>query len=70
MAIRPDKIPENIDYAVQELLEAPADQRPAMLENIAKALTKRLLQDNSGVGIREVSERDSAFVNAVRSRVG
>jgi hypothetical protein len=41
-----------------------------MLESIAKALTRRLLQDNPGIGIREVSERASAFGNAVRSRVG
>jgi hypothetical protein len=34
----PVKIPDNIDFAAQELLEAPADHRPAMLENIAKAL--------------------------------
>jgi hypothetical protein len=40
---RPDQIPDNIDFAAQELLEAPADQWPAMLENIAKALTRRLL---------------------------
>lgn len=33
----PDKIPENIDCAAQELLEAPAADRPAMLEEIAKA---------------------------------
>jgi hypothetical protein len=44
-------------YGAQELLESPADQRPAMLESIAKALTKRLLQDNPGIGIREVSQR-------------
>ena len=34
-----DKIPENIDFVVQELLEAPEADRPAMLENIAKPLT-------------------------------
>jgi hypothetical protein len=64
-----DKIPENIDFAAQELLEAPADQRPAMLENIAKALTRRLLKDEPGVGAREVSERVTAFVRAVQSRL-
>jgi hypothetical protein len=53
---RPDQIPDNIDFAAQELLEAPADQRPAMLENIAKALTRRLLQDNPGIGIHEVRD--------------
>jgi hypothetical protein len=30
MPSSPDKIPENIDFATQELLEAPDDQRPAM----------------------------------------
>jgi hypothetical protein len=44
MPTSPDQIPENIDFAAQELFEAPADQRPAMLENIAKALTRRLLK--------------------------
>jgi len=61
---RPDQIPDNIDFAAQELLEAPADQRPAMLENIAKALTRRLLQDNPGIGIHEVSGRVTAFIKA------
>jgi hypothetical protein len=65
----PDKIPENIEFAAQELLEAPADQRPAMLEGIAKALTRRLLQDEPGIGAREVSERVTAFVKGVRSRL-
>jgi hypothetical protein len=32
-----------------------------MLAGIAKALTRRLLQDNPGIGIREVSERVTAF---------
>jgi hypothetical protein len=64
-----DKIPENIDFAAQELLEAPVDERPAMLENIAKALTKRLLKDEPGIGPREVSKRVTAFVKAVRSRL-
>src|SRR5262245_38004525 len=59
----PDKIPENIDFAARELLEPPAYQRSAKLENIAKALTRRLLQDQPGIGAREVSER--AFVKAI-----
>jgi hypothetical protein len=42
MPANPDKVPENVDFAAQELLEATADQRPAMLEGIAKALTRRL----------------------------
>jgi len=43
----PDKIPDNIEFATNELLQAPGDQRPAMLEDIAKALTRRLLQGPS-----------------------
>jgi hypothetical protein len=69
MALAPDKIPENIEFVVEELLEAPADQRPAMLEEIAKALTRRLLKNNPGIGAREVSERVTAFVKAVRARL-
>jgi hypothetical protein len=49
----PDQIPENIDFAAQELLEAPADEHPAMLEGIAKALTRWLLQDEPGLGSLE-----------------
>ena len=64
-----DRIPENIDFAAAELLEAPADQRPAMLEQIAKALTRRLLQENPGIGIHDVSERVTRFVEAVRKRL-
>ena len=59
-----DKIPENIDFAAQELLEAPAADRPALLDGIAKALTRRLLKDNPGIAAREVSERVTAFVKA------
>src|SRR6476619_3024605 len=51
------KIRENIDYAAQGLIGAPADQRREMLENIAKALTRRLLKDSPGIGAREVSGR-------------
>ena len=65
----PDQIPGNIDVAAQELLEAAAADRVAMLGAIAKALTKRLLQDNPGIGAREVSERVTAFVKAVRDRL-
>jgi hypothetical protein len=56
MTKAPEKIPENIDFTAQDLLEGPADQGPAMLEGIAKALTGRLLQDNPGIGAREISE--------------
>jgi hypothetical protein len=41
-----------------------------MLEGIAKALTRRLLQDEPGIGASEVSERVTAFVRAVRERLG
>ena len=40
-----------------------------MLEGTAKTLTRRLLQDNPGIGIREVSSRVTRFVNAVRQHV-
>jgi hypothetical protein len=39
----PDRILENMDFVVPELLEAPAADRPAMLENITEVLTRRLL---------------------------
>ena len=69
MPTAPDKIAENVKFAANELLEAPADQRSAMLEQIARSLTRRLLRDNPGVGIREVSSRVTRFVEAVRQRV-
>jgi hypothetical protein len=59
MRIAPNRIPENIEFAAQELLEAPADQQPAMLENIAKVLTRRLLKGNP-------PHRDSRSENASR----
>jgi hypothetical protein len=34
----PDNIPDNIEFAAKELLEAPSHQKSAMLESIAKAL--------------------------------
>jgi hypothetical protein len=64
-----DTIPENIEFVAAELLAAPADRRPAMLEQIAKALTSRLLVENPGIGIREVSERVTRFVETVRARL-
>jgi hypothetical protein len=69
MPAAPDRISENVDFAAQELLEAQADQRTAILESIAKALTRLLLQDNPGIGIEEVSNRVTAFVSAVRARL-
>jgi hypothetical protein len=62
----PDKIPDNIDFAAQELLQAPADQ---MLESVAKAVTRRLLQDSPGIGIHEISGRVGAFIKAVHWRI-
>jgi hypothetical protein len=65
-----DQIPENIAYAAQELLDAPEADRVAMLENIAKALTRRLLKDEPGIRAREVSERVTTFfVRSVRERL-
>jgi hypothetical protein len=40
-----------------------------MLENIANALTRRLLQDDPGIDIREVSGRVTTFIKAVRARL-
>lgn len=58
----PDEIPDNIEFTTQELLEAPVDQRAAMLKSIAKSLTRRLLRDNPGIGIRDVSGRVANFL--------
>ena len=65
-----DKISDNVDFAAEELVKAPEADRPAMLENIAKALTRRLLKDEPGIGAREVSARVTKFVRAVRSKLG
>jgi hypothetical protein len=46
---------DRLEFAVQE--EALGRSPPAMLEGIAKALTRRLLHDDPGVGIREASGR-------------
>jgi hypothetical protein len=70
LPVDPDKISENIEFIVQELLEAPADHRTVMLEQIAKSLTRRLLRDHPGIGIREISTRVTQFVAAVRQRLG
>jgi hypothetical protein len=69
MPILLDKIPENIEFVVRELLEAPADQRPAMLEQIAISLTHRLLKDNPSIGAKEISARVTQFLETVRGRV-
>ena len=65
----PDKITDNVEFAAKELLEAPEADRLAMLENIAKALARRLLKDEPGIGALDVSERVTTFVRAVRERL-
>jgi hypothetical protein len=65
-----DKIPENIEFAAQEVIEAPEADHSAMLENIAKALTRRLLKDEPGLGAREISERVTAFVKGGAGSAG
>ena len=69
MPILADKIPENIEFVVREILEAPPDERPAMLEQIAISLTRRVLRDNPGIGAIEVSTRVTQFLETVRVRV-
>jgi hypothetical protein len=64
-----DRIPENIEFVAAELLTAPVDQRSATLEQIAKALTGRLRQEQPGIGDRELSKRVSRFVEAVSFRL-
>jgi hypothetical protein len=41
------EVPNNIDFGAQELLEAPEGDRPACSKNIAEALTRRLLKDET-----------------------
>jgi hypothetical protein len=69
MPMVPDNIRENIEFVVRELLEAPVDQRPAMLEQIAISLTRRLLRYNPNIGATEVSARVTQFLETVRVRV-
>ena len=69
MPLAPDKIPENIEFVIRELLEAPPDQRPAMLEQIAICLTRRVLRDNPGMAPTEVSARVTQFLETVRVRL-
>jgi hypothetical protein len=61
----PDQFLDNIDFAAREIADAPIEERPLMLEGIAKALTRRLLQDEPGISAREVSDRVRRFVSAV-----
>jgi hypothetical protein len=65
MPIAPDRITENVDFSAQELLEAPAADRSAMLEGIAKALTRRLLKDNPGIGDGEAQNKHNAGPSSV-----
>ena len=65
----PDQIAENIDFAAEEVAEAAADRREFMLEEIAKSLTRKLLQDTRRMDVHEISERVTRFVKAVRQRV-
>jgi hypothetical protein len=69
IAMSSPEISESVEFTVQQLLEAPVDQRLAMLERTAKSLTRWLLQDNPGDGIHQVSDRVNQFVIAVRRRV-
>src|SRR5262245_23656572 len=46
----PTESPRTSTFAAQELLDAPEADRPAKLENMAKALTGRLLKDEPGIG--------------------
>jgi hypothetical protein len=64
----PDQYPDNVDFAAQEIADGPLEERPLMLEGIAKALTRRLLQDHPGTGAREVSARVTRFIEAVRQK--
>jgi hypothetical protein len=65
----PDKLAGNIEFAAQELLAAPIEQRQAMLEVIAKSLTRLLLSEQPGIGSHEVSNRVTCFINAVHRRI-
>ena len=65
----PDKIPENIDFAAEELADADPELREAMLEQIAKSLTRKLLRENHRLGLREISRRVTGFILAVRDKV-
>jgi len=69
MARSPDQHLDNVDFAAQEIADAPEEERALMLDYIAKALTSRLLQDLKGIGAREISARVTRFLDAVRQRV-
>ena len=69
MARSPDQYLDNVDFAAQEIADAPEEERALMLDHIAKALTRRLLQDLKGIRAREISARVTRFLDAVRQRV-
>jgi hypothetical protein len=64
----PDQFQDNIDFAAQEIADAPVEERAFMLEGIAKALTRWLLQDRPRTGARDVSARVTRFIEAVRQK--
>jgi hypothetical protein len=65
----PDQIPENIDFAAEELTAADPELREAMLEEIAKSLTRNMLRENPRFGVREISGRVTRFICAVREKI-
>jgi hypothetical protein len=68
MRISPDQVPENVDFAAREIADAPIERRLLMLEGIAMALTRRIMQDHSRIGAREISIRVTRFIDAVRQK--
>ena len=54
-----DKIPEHVDFVEEELLEAPAEDRPATLENVARAKAELLDALRESRRDRAVREIDS-----------
>ena len=43
MARSPDQYLDNVDFAAQEIADAPEEERALMLDHIAKALTLSLI---------------------------
>jgi hypothetical protein len=68
MPTSPDRVRENIEFAAREIADAPTEKRLLMLDGIARALTRRILQDQSGIGAREISARVTRFIDAVRQK--
>jgi hypothetical protein len=69
MTKAPDMIPENIDFAARELLEAPEADRPAMLEGIAKGADQAFAAGQSGHRSSGDLGSASRFVKAVWDRL-